>query len=60
MALVLVWGLQSRAVYRWVRFALSFVSKELPGMDEVQAAALQLRVLFSDLRRFDNILFRKK
>jgi hypothetical protein len=60
MALVLVWGLQSHAAHRWVRFALSFVSKELPGMDEVQAAALQLRVLFSDLRQFDNILFRKK
>jgi ABC-type transporter Mla maintaining outer membrane lipid asymmetry ATPase subunit MlaF len=29
-------------------------------MDEVQGVVLQLRALFSDLRRFDNILFRKK
>ncbi len=42
------------------RCELHLISEKLPSMDEVQAAVLQLRVLFSDLRWFDNIFFRKK
>jgi len=42
------------------RCKLHLVGEELPSVDKVQAVALQLRVLFSDLRWFDNIFFRKK
>jgi hypothetical protein len=41
------------------RCELRLVGEEPPGVDEAQAAALQLRALFWDLRRFDNIFFRK-
>jgi len=41
------------------RCELRLVGEEPPGVDEAQAAALQLRALFSDLRRFENILKRK-
>ena len=41
------------------RCELRLVGEKPPGVDEAQAAALQLRALFSDLRQFDNIFFRK-
>jgi hypothetical protein len=42
------------------RCELRLVGEEPPSVDEAQAAALQLRALFSDLRRFDNYFFLRK
>ena len=42
-----------------LRCELHLIGEEPPGADEAQAAVLQLRALFLDLRQFDNFFSEK-